>query len=392
MFVERNPSAHDVNDFTKIRAVSGHADDCNINHNTFYPPRLRLERTSNEMGVKGPKHAYFYTNLKGFFNIWDSNGIRPDTSTFGNHSKTIIYMCPVPLDHKDCPDGCQVYGQYGTHVVVVDFELIMEDNIPCFYGYDGRIAVKACALGMLYVEAIIDLSTSAMIYLRNFVKLEHSDYGARFPALADLTDTTEGRKVKIENCFVCQNDVWVGSTCCLHCDSPVLYDHNLPEFKPEDFSLTDQHIREWSKEEKKSISGIIIRGQKAVAKQFEMKFNINTDIPIEEQKGLIRESTRSFAAQGSRADSDICKMERLPFKTEDEIAASVVQLKARIEHDSAFRLRLARKVLTVSSNPMPARILKSQLHRHAYTVALREEEIDLEQLGHRARRGFTTTE
>jgi hypothetical protein len=94
----------------------------------------------------------------------------------------------------------------------------------------------------------------------------------------------------------------------------------------------------------------------------------------------------------SESDSDICKAERLPFKTEDEIAASVVTLKTRIENDQAFRLKLARKVLTVSSNPLPARILKSQLHRHAYTVALREEEINLENLGHRARRGFTTTE
>ena len=89
MFVTKDPNAESTNDFAKIRAVSGHADHCNIAHNTFFPRRLRLERTSNAAGMKGPKHAFFSTNMKGLFNMWDSNGIRPDTTTFGKHSKSM---------------------------------------------------------------------------------------------------------------------------------------------------------------------------------------------------------------------------------------------------------------------------------------------------------------
>ncbi len=88
--------------------------------------------------------------------MWDSDGIRPDTSTFGNHSRNMIYMCPVPLTDIDCPDGCQVYEEPQTIVVVIDFEMIVDDGYTCFYAYDGRLAVKSKRIGMAYVEAIID--------------------------------------------------------------------------------------------------------------------------------------------------------------------------------------------------------------------------------------------
>jgi hypothetical protein len=127
MLVTKEPRAESVNDFAKIRAVSGHADNCNISHDTFFPRRLRVERTTSTQGMKGPKHAFFYTDVKGLFNMWDSNGIRPDTSTFGNHSSTMIYMCPVPLTDIDCPDGCQIYEHHQTLVVVIDFEMIVDD-------------------------------------------------------------------------------------------------------------------------------------------------------------------------------------------------------------------------------------------------------------------------
>ena len=137
MFVSRNPTAVTVNDFVKVRAVSGHADECNIDYRTFYPPRLRFEREGSERGSKGPKHVFFYTNLKGLHNIWDSNGIRPDTSPFGSHSKSFVYCCPVPLSHKHCPDGCMIYSEYAQVMVILDFHMIMDDNHECFYAYDG---------------------------------------------------------------------------------------------------------------------------------------------------------------------------------------------------------------------------------------------------------------
>ena len=103
-------------------------------------------------------------------------------------------------------------------------------------------------------------------------------------------------------------------------------------------------------------------------------------------KSQDREATRSFGAQEKRSDQDLCKAERLPYKTDDELASSINTLKLRIDHDARLRMKIARPVLTVSSNALPARILKSQLHRHAYTMAVQFGEIDRDNLGHRTRR------
>jgi hypothetical protein len=320
--------------------------------------------------------------------MWDSNGIRPDTSSFGNHSNTMIYMCPVPLTHVDCPDGCLVYAQHQTIVAVIDFEMIVDDAHTCFYAYDGRLAVRTKRLGMAYVEAIIDTTTSAMIYLRNFVRIN----GPRLPPVADLEDSMDDRKVGMVTCFVCGNDLWVGCTSCMHCNSPVLCAENLPKFDPNDFSIPSACIETWSKEDRKTISEVIIQDRKAISKHFEMTYNINTEIPESEMRSLHRESIRSFGAQGKRSDQEICRAERLPYKTDDELASSIATIKLRIDNDDRLRMKLARPVLTVSSNALLARILKSQLHAHAFTMAVQYGEIDRTNLGLRTRRDANLAE
>jgi hypothetical protein len=129
-----------------------------------------------------------------------------------------------------------------------------------------------------------------------------------------------------------------------------------------------------------------------VAKQFEMTFNINTNIPKEEMTSQNREATRSFAAQGKRCDSDLCKAERLPYRSDEQIADSINKLKLRIDNDRVLRMKIAKPVLTASSSALPARILKSQLHRYAYTVAVQNGEIDQAMLGNRTRRDYHTEE
>jgi hypothetical protein len=338
--------------------------------------------------MKGPKHAFFYTNMKGLFNMWDSSGIRPDTSTFGNHSSTMIYMCPVPLTDIDCPYGCQIYEEHQTIVVVIDFEMVIDDSHTCFYAYDGRLAIKTKRIGMAYVEALIDTTTGAMIYLRNFVRVN----GQRLPAVSDMEDSVDDRRIKTETCFVCGNHIWIGCTSCMHCNSPVLYAQNLPDFNPDDFSVPPACVETWSKEDRKVISEVIIQGRKAVSKHFETTFNINTDFPEGEMKSQDREATRSFGAQGKRSDQELCRAERLPYKTDDELASSINTIKLRIDHDARLRMKIARPVLTVSSNALPARILKSQLHTYAYTMAIQHGEIDRENLGQRTRRDMNLVE
>jgi hypothetical protein len=292
------------------------------------------------------------------------------------------------LTDDDCPDGCLVYEQRQTLVAVIDFEMIVDDAHTCFYAYDGRLAVKTKRLGMAYVEAIIDTTTGAMIYLRNFVRVD----GQRLPAVADLEDSIDDRRIKTETCFVCGNHIWIGCTSCMHCNSPVLYTQNLPDFNPDDFSIPPACVETWSKEDRKRISEIIIQGRKAISKQFETSFIINTDIPSSKMTSHNREATRSFAAQGKRSDQEICKAEHLPYKTDDELASSINTIKLRIESDAKFRMKIARPVLTVSSNALPARILKSQLHTYAYTIAIQHGEIDRENLGQRTRRDANLAE
>ena len=139
------------------------------------------------MGRKGPKYVYFYTNVKGMHNMWVSNGVRPDTSPFGSYSKSFIYCCPAPITHEHCPDGCMVYNEYAQVLVTLDFHIIMDDNHECFYGYDGRIAIKTKRLGVAYVGSIIELGTGALLYSRNFARVENQ----RLPAVADLEDSVD---------------------------------------------------------------------------------------------------------------------------------------------------------------------------------------------------------
>ena len=151
-------------------------------------------------------------------------------------------------------------------------------------------------------------------------------------------------------------------------------------------------VETWSKEDRKKISEVIIPGRKAVSKHFETNFNINTDFPEGEMKSQDREATRSFGAQGKRSDQELCRAERLPYKTDDELASSINTIKLRIDSDAKFRMKIARPVLTVSSNALPARILKSQLHTYAYTMAIQNGEIDRENLGLRTRRDANLAE
>ena len=109
-------------------------------------------------------------------------------------------------------------------------------------------------------------------------------------------------------------------------------------------------------------------------------------------KSQDREATRSFGAQGKRSDQDLCKAERLPYKTDDELASSINTIKLRIDNDARLRMKIAKPVLTVSSNALPARILKSQLHTYAYTMAIQRGEIDRENLGQRTRRDTSLAE
>ena len=319
--------------------------------------------------------------------MWDSNGIRPDTSPFGTHSKSLIYCCPVPIDHKDCPDGCMMYNESAQVLVTLDFHMIMDDGYQCFYGYDGCIAIQTKRLGVAYVESIIDLGTGALMYYRNSARVEDQ----RLPAIADLEDSAEDRKIETNECFICGNQVWIGCTSCFHCNSPVLYDQSFPMYNPNDSTLPPACTRAWTREEGKVVFDSIIKGRKAVAKSFEMKYNINTDIPKEERASEIREMTRSYPAQGERCDQDLCKADRLPHKDEN-LADSIRQLKEKIDNDPVYRAKLYRPMLTVSSQVLPAKYLKSELHRFAFTLAVQLNEVNRELLGNRTRRDYGITE
>jgi hypothetical protein len=82
-------------------------------------------------------------------------------------------------------------------LVILDFHMIIDDGISCVYNYDGRIGVDAQRLGMAYVAAIIELETGALYYMRTFdVKR-----GSRLPAILDVRDSVEERRIMSEPCF-----------------------------------------------------------------------------------------------------------------------------------------------------------------------------------------------
>ena len=105
----------------------------------------------------------------------------------------------------------------------------------------------------------------------------------------------------------------------------------------------------------------------------------------------MREATRSLESQGKRCDQDLCKAERLAHK-EDGLDRSIDTLKLKIDNDPAYRSKLSRVMINVSSQAMPGKYLKSQLHRYAYTEAVRLGEIDQGHLGQRTRRDYIEME
>ena len=154
----------------------------------------------------------------------------------------------------------------------------------------------------------------------------------------------------------CGNQVWIRCTSCIHCDSPIIHDQGLPTYNPNNSTLPPASTRAWTREEGKVAFDAIIRGRKAVAKSFEMKYNINTVVPREERHSELREMTRSYPAQGKRCDQDLCKAEKLPHK-EENLADSIRQLKTKIDNDPAYRAKLYRPLLTISSQVLPAKYL-----------------------------------
>ena len=97
-------------------------------------------------------------------------------------------------------------------------------------------------------------------------------------------------------------------------------------------------------------------------------------------KSTVKEVTRSLAAQGKRHDkaleSTLTRYKRGKYS----------DIQTAINEDQEYRLSLARKITSAQSMISPAQFLMSNYCKEAFRLAVRNGEIDQEQLGRRVRK------
>jgi hypothetical protein len=374
-WVSKPDAAEHIHDFTHIRVVSGHDTEIyNIDFKQLYSDRQAIQRLSSEEEFKGPRRAYYYTNLSGLFRMRNDDAITVDTTTVGSRSRNQIFCSPVDIDNPNVPEGNLWCGRKLNFAVVLDFHMIVDDNVSCFYTADGRIAIQAKKIGMMYVELIYDINTGAIVYARNGIR----NHQVRLNPLPDVTDSSTDRAIARTRCFVCTSVIWIGSVKCLACDTPVMQDKCIPEFEMENFiNANNNSFTELPGWHRKAICRCITDGRRIEVKKFMSDFNINDEIPAEEQKNERQESTRSFTAQGIRGDKEILRYLHLEYNHPNAMDTA----KRRIEEDYEVRMRYARRIVTARTSPTAAKVLMSELHKYAFECSIRNGDINQDHLG-----------
>lgn len=260
----------------------------------------------------------------------------------------------------------------------IDFELVMKDGLECFLTSDGFIAIDCEMLGSAYFKQILNIKSGQIWFLRQF---EMSDqFWTDRTEVVPKEDTRNHRAVVHETCFVCSCKAWLGTFTCFNCDSPFIYLDVFPDFNPRQAStMNEGHVVQLSDDVKKTVKAILNQGRKIAGMQCNILFGIR--MPIEEGSAKSRKNVtnRGLEAQARRKDADFLKMHNREYRFQ---VTPHARIEDRIEHDQAFRLKLARKILNCSSNYAPAQFLLSQYCRAAYTAAIAKKDISYENLGY----------
>jgi hypothetical protein len=380
----RNRHPDDVRDedFTLIRAVSGHDASLGIDPRRLYAERQRFDPNSNSFNFAGPQNVFYYTDRAGLLRAWKGDALSPDCARYGPRSNRYIYCVPTHIFDDDCPTACShLYGtQFRREIdvqITIDFELIMKDGLECFYTSDGFIAIECDKLGSAYFKQILNIKNGQITFLRQFELSDRfwRDRTIRVPH----EDTRNMRAVVHESCFVCNCKAWLGTFTCFNCETPFMYTDVFPEFDPQETgTMEPEHVAQLDKGIKDVVVKLLSNGRKIAGMQCNLLFGIR--MPMEEGSSKSKKNVmgRSIRAQADRNDKSTLKQHDRDYRFQ---VTPYERLEDRIENDRSFRLKLARKVLNCSTNYAPAQFLLSDWHRAAYTAAIKKGEILYENLG-----------
>jgi hypothetical protein len=373
-----------LNDFTHVRAISGHDESFGVDYRLVYPPREKFDPKSVAAMYRGPDYVFYYTDTFGFNEVWKQNGITPSCCRFGVSSKKFIFCTPVDINHPDCPGACLADVGKIRFQFTLNFQLMLRDGIEASYTYEGLVAVKAEAIGAAYIAQIISTETGAYAYLRNF-KID-DDILSEPTNVRNPLDTRNERNISCEKCFVCNSDVWVGTITCMHCMSPVITeDHGesgFPRFDRLCCSIEDRFMGEWSADEKKDFKQLISIGRRMNGKRFNAFYGIRA-AGRDEEVNRSGEGRRSFRQQAGRAENKTLRQHEMEVRR--GYTTFTGTLEDRIRRDAIYRLKLARGVVNCAQHYTPAMVLMNKYHRLAYKTAIELGEITYESVGHRDR-------
>jgi hypothetical protein len=162
-----------ADDFTKIRAVSGHSENTSVDYKLIRQERQKFQVTSQPQHYSGPDNVFYYTTMGEMMKIWRDDGISPDHAACAPKSKRLIYCTPVSVYNEGCPESCvhnvcQLNANIYEFQMTIDFRMVMKDGIDCFYTHDGYVAIDCAMLGVAYIKQVISIKTGQYWYFRQF--------------------------------------------------------------------------------------------------------------------------------------------------------------------------------------------------------------------------------
>ena len=373
-----------ISDITHIRACSGHDPCYRINYHAMFQHRQQLTQTRDgyhrSCDHSGPNYVYYYTDLAGLSEIWNSDGIRPESVRYGMRSRSMIYCSPTLINDPDCPDACTAHKDKFKIQITIQLDMIIHDGIECYYTDDGFIAIRTEYLGMAYVNQIISIDSGAYHFVRPFEITDHH-WTQRATRITDPRDTRISRSIVREPCYVCNTDMWLGMVTCIQCGNPICYDESLPTHNPGMTGLPATSTCAYTGKKARIIKEGMADGRKAKGMLFNVTYRIrlpgNSTV-----RSIGRTGRRAYAQQAQRYDEHQRRTHRglylngaTPYETIEE----------RIQNDYNFRLRTAKLIVNSNQNLAPAQVLKSGICRMAFELALNNGELSYESIGKRVR-------
>ena len=281
-------------------------------------------------------------------------------------------------------DGYRCVGaDHSTHMrdskfqvtIVLDFHMMLADQIPFFYTGTGEFATKFDVFEA-YVRFIFDSRTLEPVFCCMF-DYEVQSLQARH---IDHRQLGVARTLRLDECSYCLYGMWVGALECFSCECAVVFPGGLPDLEGFQFegpvSLQNGVCRPYSTGKKDAMQSWISASKKlrrSKMDQLRVSTNLNGD-PLRYRKA--NQHWRKYAPEKAAERIDLSELRWLEHMAELGVIASSDPLLA-VENNVRFRTRLVQKFRNNRAYPDCHGAAVRTLHKYAVRVAQQRGEIDV---------------